>query len=113
MSSISSRTRALKDSTNGFCHGAPGSMNAVPVPDSRHQSRRAVSGQLTLELTQPLNVIRLQSSVLTLTPGIRVLGDLQRLRDLGDRLARQQPVGFRQLGDRLTFRFCSSASRTR
>src|SRR3954451_14479447 len=28
-SSSSSRTRPLKDSTDGFCHGAPGSMNAV------------------------------------------------------------------------------------
>lgn len=31
----SSRTRLLKDSTNGFYHGEPGSMNAVRVPAVR------------------------------------------------------------------------------
>ncbi len=38
MSSSSSRTRALKDSTYGFCQVAPGSMNAVAVVANRHQS---------------------------------------------------------------------------
>src|SRR3954451_12999836 len=40
-SSSSSRRRPLKDSTNGFCQGDPGSMNAVPAWRKRHQSLSA------------------------------------------------------------------------
>ncbi len=46
MSSSSSRTREWNDSTNGFCHGEPGSMYAVAVCENRHQSLERVSGQL-------------------------------------------------------------------
>jgi hypothetical protein len=41
MSSSSSRTRPLNDSTYAFCHGEPGSMNAVAVFENRQQSRSA------------------------------------------------------------------------
>ncbi len=41
MSSSSSRTREWNDSTNGFCHGEPGSMYAVAVCENRHQSLSA------------------------------------------------------------------------
>ena len=37
----SSRERLLKDSAYPFCQGEPGSMNAVSIPERRHQSRIA------------------------------------------------------------------------
>ena len=41
--STSSRTREPNDSTNGFCHGEPGSMKLRSAPLKRHQSRRALA----------------------------------------------------------------------
>lgn len=37
----SSRSRPLNDSIQAFCHGDPGSMNAVLVPLNRHRSATA------------------------------------------------------------------------
>jgi hypothetical protein len=39
---LSSRTRLLKLSTNGFSHGLPGSMNAAPVRENLHQPLSAL-----------------------------------------------------------------------
>ena len=47
----SSRTRLPNDSTNGFSHGDPGSMEKVLEPLVRHQSRIAfavISGPLSI-----------------------------------------------------------------
>src|SRR5215203_1353874 len=41
--SSSSRRRPLNDSIQAFCHGEPGSMNAVPTPLKRHQSATALA----------------------------------------------------------------------
>lgn len=49
--SSSSRKRPLNDSHQPFCHGDPGSMNAVSVPPNRHRSRIALavsSGPLSM-----------------------------------------------------------------
>lgn len=40
--SSSARTRLFNDSTNGFSHSAPGSINAAPVRLNPHQSLIAI-----------------------------------------------------------------------
>src|SRR4051794_40825670 len=62
-----------------------------------------------LELPQALRVIGLHPAQLALPPVIRVLGDLQRLGDLRDRLAvAEQPLGLPQLADHLLRRVPAS-----
>src|SRR3954469_17088496 len=50
-SSSSSRRRPLKDSTNGFCQGEPGSMNAVPARRKLTPVSERVRGQLRSVVT--------------------------------------------------------------
>ena len=73
----SSRARAVKLSTEGFCHGLPGSMNDVPTPEKLHQSRTAAAIELgTVVATQELRRA--------------VFGD-GAVEDVGDVVGRDRP----------------------
>ncbi len=59
-------------------------------------------GVLLLELAQPLRVLGLHPAVLVAPAMQRVLGDLERLRDLGRAPAlAEHPLGLAQLPDHL------------
>src|SRR3954447_1807497 len=87
-SSSSSRRRPLKDSTNGFCQGEPGSMNAVPARRKRHQSLSACavsSGPLSQRTCAgaPRWWVR-RSSTVTVWSESDAAGDVDRERFAGE-----------------------------
>src|SRR5205823_6959781 len=73
------------DSTNGFCHGEPGSINAVPALESTHQSLSAcpvISGPLSHRRCAgaPRSAARASSTLTALSASMpRSTSILQRL----------------------------------